>query len=79
MAQYKSKIGKDVLAFCDTAYMKTKPIQGPNGVTGSYVVFVLSIDVAGSLPDFVKKAIGDEQAKSCDKTCEYIKANFKGK
>ena len=77
MTKYKSKIGKDVLATCDAAYLKAKPILGPEGVTGSYVVFVLSIDVAGSLPDFVKKAIGDEQAKSIDKTLDYIKANFK--
>ena len=38
---------------------------------------IINIDVAGSLPDFVKKAIGEEQCKGLDKMLEFIKKNYK--
>ena len=38
---------------------------------------ILEIDVAGSLPDFVKKAIGEAQTKGLDQIVEYVRKNYK--
>lgn len=41
--------------------MEITPLKDGNGkVIGSRVVWVLNIDVAGALPDFIKKEIGNK-------------------
>ena len=72
--QYAKTIGKDVISACDIVYMKVKETGDGKGC---YIVFIVQIDVAGSLPDFIKQKIGEEQAKGLDKIIAYVKANYK--
>lgn len=51
--KYAKQLGKDVVAIAYTQYTQVEPCDG-----GVKVVFVLHIDVAGSLPDFIKTEIG---------------------
>ena len=41
------------------------------------MVFVLHIDVAGSLPDFIKTEIGKAQSEGCDNIIAFIRNNYK--
>lgn len=40
-------------------------------------MWLLNIDVAGALPDFVKKEIGNKQTEELDKLIAYIVKNYK--
>lgn len=43
------------------------PLKDANGkVVGSRVVWILNVDVAGALPDFIKKEIGNKQTEGLD-------------
>ena len=72
--KYAKLIGKDVIAQCFISYLQCKPIKDTQN---SYLKYILSIDVAGSLPDFVKKAIGEEQTKGLDNIVNFVRANYK--
>ena len=59
--KYAKAIGKDEIAQCLISYMEITPLKDGNGkVIGSRIVWVLNIDVAGALPDFIKKEIGNK-------------------
>ena len=57
--KYAKILKDDVMAFCFITFIEVKPNIGANGITGSYIKLILSIDLGGSLPDFVKKFIGE--------------------
>ena len=49
----------------------------PGKYTGIKVTFIISIDIAGSIPDMVKTKIsGEAQYETMDKTIKYIKKNY---
>ena len=50
-----AKIGKDVLAHAKVVYQKAEPCDG-----GVRLTCVFSIELGGSLPDFIKKKIAEE-------------------
>ena len=59
LEKYKSELKDDVMAICFLAYHDVEAIRDESGsVTGSRVTNVMHIDVAGSLPDMIKKKIG---------------------
>jgi hypothetical protein len=54
------------------------PVKDANGeIVGSRVVWVLNVDVAGSLPDLVKKGIGKAQCGGLESIINYCKKNYK--
>jgi len=58
--KYAKLIGSDVIAAAFIVYMDVTPIIDANGkVTGSRIVQVFIIDVGGSLPDMIRKKIGE--------------------
>ena len=58
--KYAKLIGNDVIAQAFIVYMDVTPIIGSDGkITGSRIVQVFIIDVGGSLPDMIKKKIGE--------------------
>ena len=60
-------IGKDEIAQCLLAYIEVTPLKDASGkVVGSRVVWILNVDVAGALPDFIKKEIGNKQTEGLD-------------
>ena len=52
-----AKIGKDVLAHAFVVYQKAEPCDG-----GVRMTCVFCIELGGSLPDFIKKKIAEEQS-----------------
>ena len=58
-----AEIGKDVLAHCILVYSRIDPLEDGSGVT---LTMVCCIEFGGSLPDFVKKKIADEQSESSE-------------
>ncbi len=57
--KYAKEIGSDVVAICHLSVTEASPIKDASGkVVGSHVLYVLDTDVSGTLPDFVKSAIG---------------------
>ena len=70
--KYAKNIGKDVISTCHLNHVTITPNE-----TGITIRFMVNIDVAGSLPDFVKSKIGEAQAGSCDAIVDYIKKNYK--
>ena len=77
VTKYVKEVGKDVVSTCLISYLECKPIESADGKKVCYMTMILNIDVAGSLPDFVKKAIGEAQAKGLDQVVEYIIKNYK--
>ena len=76
--KYAKEIGSDVVATCFIAYAEVIPIRDESGkVVGSRVIWILNIDVAGQLPDFIKKEIGKAQCAGLDNIVEYCKKNYK--
>ncbi len=60
--KYAKLIGSDVIAQAFIVYMDVTPIIGSDGkITGSRIVQVFIIDVGGSLPDMIRKKIGEAQ------------------
>jgi len=58
--KYAKLIGSDVVAQAIMVYIDVTPIIGPDDkITGSRIVQVFIIDVGGSLPDMIKKKIGE--------------------
>ena len=70
--KYAKNLGKDGVSLAHLTYTEVEACEG-----GIKIVFVLHIDVAGSLPDFVKTKIGQAQAEGCDKIIEFIRKNYK--
>ena len=69
---------KDVIANCPYILTEVTGIKNANGECSSIkLVLVFSIDVGGSLPDFVKRKIAEEQALDMLKLVDFIKANYK--
>ena len=56
-----AKIGKDVLAHSFVVYQKAEPCDG-----GVRFTCVFCIELGGSLPDFIKKKIAEEQANGVE-------------
>ena len=56
-----AKIGKDVLAHSFVVYQKAEPCDG-----GIRFTCVFCIELGGSLPDFIKKKIAEEQANGVE-------------
>ncbi|GMI51612.1 hypothetical protein ScalyP_jg319 [Parmales sp. scaly parma] len=63
---------KDVISTCHVAYTMVEAVSGGR----LNIVHVLHIDVKGSLPDWVKIKIGEEQAKGIDQVVAYIRKNY---
>ena len=47
-------IGKDEIAQCLLSYIEVTPLKDGSGKVASQVVWILNVDVAGALPDFIK-------------------------
>ncbi len=66
-------IGSDEIAQCLLSYMEVTPLKDANGkVVGSQLVWILNVDVAGALPDFIKSEIGKKQTEGLDQLIAYI-------
>lgn len=68
---------KDVIASCPFILTEVTGIKGDAGFTGIQLTMVFSIDIAGSVPDFMKKKIAEEQAKEADTIINFINKNYK--
>ena len=76
--KYAKEIGKDVIAVAYIVSLQVKPVTNAEGeITACYCVMMINIDVGGTLPDFVKKAIGEAQCKGLDDMVNYIKKTYK--
>ena len=76
--KYAKEIGKDVIAVAYIVSLQVKPVTNADGeITACYCVMMINIDVGGTLPDFVKKAIGEAQCKGLDDMVNYIKKTYK--
>ena len=76
--KYVNVIGKVEIAQCLLSYVEATPIKDASGkVVGSQIVWILNVDVAGALPDFIKAEIGKKQTEGLDMLIAYIQKNYK--
>ena len=63
-------IAKDVLCHSVIIYQKVEPCEDGSGCK---MTAVFCVDTAGSLPDFIKKKIAEENAKGPEKLIKNLR------
>ena len=75
--KYSQEIGSDVVAICALNAIEVTPVKDQQGkVIATDFVYMLDTDVSGSLPDLVKRGIGQAQTNSLDNIVGYIKKHY---